>query len=298
MEREVIRLLPYILGGMFALGVLLFLISLHQLRVRRTGAYWRLRRRAGDLGGKLFVVSIGLMTGAIALSAVTGLASLALRDVSDFLNRGPDDLYGIVLPPEAALTSTHEAVSAALTATRVRVETLVPPTASATNTPVPPTPTPVLPTATPTPTATATGTPTAVPPTLPPMLNLTAEFNVTPRPARSEFRLTLEAAAAEMTAADMAGGTTPTLAAQFTVGIKRVYLFISFENMDNGVAWSRVLLRDGIPVQGNTLLWSLGEFGSSYFFFGDEAGYEAGAYEVRLYVGSQEASRYTFTVGR
>jgi hypothetical protein len=51
-------------------------------------------------------------------------------------------------------------------------------------------------------------------------------------------------------------------------------------------------------VQGNTLLWSLGESGNSYFFFGDEAGYQVGIYEVRLYVGDLEASRYTFTVGR
>ena len=56
MEREIARLLPQILLGMFIVGVLLFLLSLQQLRRRRTGAYWRLRRRAAERGGKLFLV--------------------------------------------------------------------------------------------------------------------------------------------------------------------------------------------------------------------------------------------------
>ncbi len=282
MEREVIRLLPYILGGIFLLGVLLFLFSLHQLRLRRTGAYWRLRRQAGDRGGKLFVLSVGLMIVSVALTVVTGLASVALKDVSEYLNRGPDDLYGIILPPESALTATRDAVAQALTATRVQLATLTPAT-------VPPTETPVPPTITPTPTPTDTPTLT---PTLSPLLNLTVEFNTTPRPARPEYRLTLEAAAGGFTAGDQ----TPTPAPEFASGIRRIYLFFSYANMDNGVAWSRVLFRDGIPVQGNTLLWSLGDSGSSYFFFGDEAGYAAGAYEVRLYVGASEASRFDFTV--
>ncbi|MCC6804951.1 MAG: hypothetical protein IT319_18865 [Anaerolineae bacterium] len=280
-----IRLLPYILGGIFVLGVLLFLYALHQLRLRRTGAYWRLRRRAGDRGGKLFVLSVFLMAASLVLTVFTGLASVALRDVSEYLNRGPDDLYGIVLPPDSALTETREAVVSALTATRVQLETLTPAT------PVPSTltDTPVLPTPTRTPTPTQTDTPT-VTPTLSPLLNLTVEFNTTPRPARDDFRLTLDAASDDATA------ETDTSQPRFAADIRRIYLFFSYENMDNGVAWSRVLYRDGVPVQGNTLLWSLGTAGSSYFFFGSEAGYEAGAYEARLFVGDREASRYTFSV--
>ena len=83
---------------------------------------------------------------------------------------------------------------------------------------------------------------------------------------------------------------------EFMAGIKRVYLFMSFNNMENGVAWSRVLYRDDLPIQGNTLLWSLGASGNSYFFFGDEVGYSAGNYQVRLFVGDQEVSRYAFAV--
>lgn len=285
MERELIRLLPYILGGIFLLGVLLFLYALYQLRLRRTGAYWRLRRRAGDRGGKLFVLSVGLMAVSVVLTLFTGLASVALKDVSEYLNRGPDDLYGIVLPPDSALTETYEAVVSVLTATRVQLETLTPATPvppTATETPVPPT-------------ATLTLSPTDMPtitPSLSPLLNLTVEFNTTPRPARADYRLILDAASDGV----LSDENTPTPEPSFVAGIKRIYLFFSYENMDNGVAWSRVLYRDDVPVQGNTLLWSLGAAGSSYFFFGDEAGYEAGTYEVRLYVGDREASRFAFTV--
>ena len=61
MERELVRLLPYSYCGMFVLGVLLFLLALHQLRRRRTGAYWRMRRRAGERGGRLFLLSVALI---------------------------------------------------------------------------------------------------------------------------------------------------------------------------------------------------------------------------------------------
>ena len=117
MERELWRLLPYILGGMFLLGVLSFLLALHQLRVRRRGAYWLLRRRAGERGGRLFLLSVGLIVSSVALTIVTGLASLAFRNVTGAFNRGSDNLYGIVLPSENALTETYVAAVAALTAT-------------------------------------------------------------------------------------------------------------------------------------------------------------------------------------
>ncbi len=286
MEREIARLLPYILGGMFIAGLLLFLLALHQLRLRRTGAYWRLRRKAGERGGRLFLISAGLITSSLVLTVIIGLASLAFKNVSEFLNRGSDNLYGIVLPPDSALTATHDAVAQAFTATRMYVETLT------TSTPAPtPTATPVPPTRTPRPSATATTTYTPTP-TPSPLLNLTPLFNVTPRTPSTDYHLTLAAAADAMDA----NGTIPPSSQTFSAGIKRIYLFISFENMENGVAWSRVLYRDDVPIQGNTLLWSLGATGSSYFFFGDESGYPPGAYEVRLFVGDHEASRYTFSV--
>jgi len=294
MEHEIVRLLPQILIGMFIVGVLLLLLSLQQLRRRRTGAYWRLRRRAGERGGKLFLLSISLMAGSIVLGIVSGIAMLVYRNNNPSLSRGPDDLYGIVLSPEAIKTATSEAIAQVVT------PTLIPPTL-APATPVPPTiaatftPAPTLPAVSATPTSSPTMTlrPTLVPSAtvdFAVVLKLTPIFNTTPRPATPGFRLSLDAATDGADADGQAPGH------EFKAGIKRIYLSMSFDSMENGVAWSRVLYRNGQPIQGNTLLWSLGTSGNSYFFFGDETGYSAGDYEVRLYVGDQAVSHYLFKV--
>lgn len=270
MERELVRLLPYVLVGTFVLGVLLFLLSLYLLRLRRTGSYWLLRRRAGDRGGRLFLVSMGLIIGSVLLSFITGLGSLAFRNLSEFLNRGSDNLYGIVLSPDALLTATS---NAAITATAAHAETLTPQEA----------PTDVE-TLMPEAVATLIATDT---PDFAQLLDLTPAFNNTPRPPTLGFHLSLDA---------VSDSTIPAPVSTFRAGTRRIYLFISFDAMDNGVAWSRVLYRDDMPIQANTLLWSLGANGSSYFFFGDDDGYAAGAYEVRLFVGDGEASRIGFNL--
>ena len=66
--------------------------------------------------------------------------------------------------------------------------------------------------------------------------------------------------------------------------------------MEDGVAWSRILYRDGAPLQGSTLLWSMGGEGSSYFFFGSDTGYLPGDYRVELRLGDVVTSEYTFRV--
>ena len=114
MEREFARILPYLLGGMFLLGVLTLLIALQQLRVRRTGAYWLLRRRAGERGGRLFLIAVGLIVSSLALTVVSGLAAVAIRNVNSLINRNSDDLYGIVLPSDSALTETWRRGDASL----------------------------------------------------------------------------------------------------------------------------------------------------------------------------------------
>jgi hypothetical protein len=71
---------------------------------------------------------------------------------------------------------------------------------------------------------------------------------------------------------------------------------MAFENMADGVAWSRVLYRDGQPIQGQAYLWSQGEAGESFFFFGNVDGYPAGSYEARLFIGESEMSRLEFSI--
>lgn len=82
----------------------------------------------------------------------------------------------------------------------------------------------------------------------------------------------------------------------FEAGIHRIYLFMEYVRMDDGVSWSRILFRDGVPIQGQSYLWSLGTDGRSYFFFGSDAGYPAGEYEARLFLGEKQVSRYPFSI--
>ncbi len=289
MEHELVRLLPYVLIGLFALGLLTFLYSLYQLRLRRTGANWQVRRRAGTRGGRLFVLSVLMMAASIVLTLISGLGALAFKNVSALLNRGSDNLYGIVLPPSLGLTATRVAAAQAFTATYDATEqrpTVLPPTLTPSRVPVT-----LLPTLTLTPSLTPTDPPTPTP-TLAVALYLTAIFNATPRPPTADEHLSLDAAADQVNT----DGTPTATKNIFAAGTRRIYLFMSFDHMVNGVAWSRVLLRDGVAVQGNTLLWGEGSAGSSYFFFGKDDGYEPGAYEVRLFIGDQEATRLQFTV--
>jgi hypothetical protein len=288
MERELVRWLPYFLLGMFVLGLLLFLFALYQLRLRRTGSYWRLRRRAGDRGGRLFVLSVFLMAASVVLTLISGLGALAFKNVSTLLNRGSDNLYGIVLPPALGLTATRVAVADAFTATHEATEERPTATPSPTPSHVPVT---LLPTFTPTATLTPTASQTATP-TIEVGQYLTAIFNATPRAPDADAHLSLDAADDQVSD----DGSAPAPKTAFAAGIRRIYLFMSFEHMTNGVAWSRVLLRDGVAVQGNTLLWSLGSDGNSYFFFGKDDGYAAGSYEARLFIGDHEVTSLHFDV--
>lgn len=282
MEREFWRVIPYILGGAFGLGALLFLLSLLLLRRRRTGAYWRVRRKAGDRGGRLFVVSSLLMIFSLVASVITGVLFLIRQPNMETVIRGPEDLYGINLPtaepqntvevvaalPDASATLAPEATNVALPTATLMATFALPPT----NTPRPPD--------APAPTQNFAA-----------VLNLTPVFNTTPRPVPAGAALTIEGASILY-----APNVLPVPQFQFDAGVKRIYLYISFEQMENDVAWSRVLYLNGTPVQGSTQLWTQGATGRGSFYFGNPDGYSAGSYEVRLFLGDKPVSQYRFVV--
>ncbi len=146
-----------------------------------------------------------------------------------------------------AFTATHAFQQTATLAPEVAISA-PPPTQIAPSPEAPTlTPPPIPPTATPLPTVTPSPTPVA-------FLNLTPDFNATPRPPTAGFSLTLITADTAVNP----NGTPLSPRQSFPAGVKRIYFFINFAHMENGVAWSRVLYRDGVAVQGNTLLWSLG----------------------------------------
>lgn len=274
-----------VIGVLFIVSLLLFLISLVLLRRSRKGPYWRARRVAGDRGGRLLIVSAVLFISTLALAFFGGFAIIALGGPSAVIPRDPNALAGVVLPsptaaadPNASPTSTTEA-TAEITADIM--ETDPPPSATQAPTAEPST-------AQPTETRAATTAPTQ---------GFMAALQLTPITALRQPRAS---ASMELTAADsdLSADQTPIQARdRFEPGIERIYLWYNYRDMDDGVVWSRVLYRDGVPVQGANYLWSLDSEGSHFFFFGNDDGYPPGSYEARLFIGENEVSRITFTIG-
>src|SRR5690606_26041311 len=145
------RYIPHVVAGLLALGGVLFLLALLQLRLGRRGPYWRIRREVGLRGGKLFLLSVATFGLAGAIAFFSGFAALALGRFNEwFLSPGAGAAAG------AAPT---------LTLTIGTLEPADPPTPLPTATPSPmPTDTPTLtPTLTPSATPTLTLTPSETP---------------------------------------------------------------------------------------------------------------------------------------
>ena len=293
MTQLLATILPYLIVGMLALALALFLVALQQLRRGRTGPYWRLRRQAGQRGGQLLLLALALFSVAFALAFFSGLADLAL-DAVFLRNRG--GLQGVIIPSATAISDRTATPTRPVT---VDARQLIQATQNAllTLTALPP-PTQIS-TAVPTATLTATTTPTVTDTptvTATPTATFESVLNLTPMESARQPRpgAMIELVDAAVGAAE--DGTPLDPATTFEAGIQRIYLFIRYEEMDNGVSWSRILYREDVPIQGQSYIWSLGEAGSSYFFFGDAGGYPAGSYEVRIYLGTEEISRLDFTI--
>jgi hypothetical protein len=268
------------------------------LRRGRTGPYWRLRRQAGQRGGQLILISLTLFGAAFALAFFSGLADLALNGLNAALSRNPDGLRGVVIPsltdlPLLAAQDATTTPDARATAQTVRSDTATGTALSPSSTPQPsdtpsPTQTP-SPTSTPTVTDTPTITATATS-TFESVLQLTPPVSDQEPPRGAAVELLEAASGVTADDAPVEPGT------QFAAGIERIYFFIRFEDMENGVTWTRILFREGVPIQGQSYRWGMGESGESYFFFGDADGYPPGNYEARIFISAEEASRLTFSV--
>ncbi len=293
--RLVATFLPLVIVAMLLVALTLFVLALQQLHRGRTGPYWRLRRQAGQRGGQLFLISITLFGVAFALAFFSGLADLALNSLTSALSRSSDGLRGVVIPTLTDLprVSTQAATPtgdprATARATRSAAVTLTPIRPSDTPPPAPTeTPPPTFtPTTTDTPTVTLTPTPT-----FESVLQLTPAVSDQEPPRGATIELVAAASGVTPDHAPVEPGT------HFAAGIERIHFFMRFENMENGVAWTRILFREGVAIQGQSYRWSMGKSGESYFFFGDSNGYPPGNYEARLFIGAEEVSRLSFTVG-
>lgn len=296
----------YIVAALFLLATFLLFLALLHLRQARRGPYWRIRKAAGQRGGQLFLISVTLYGLMAAVIFFTGFGTLLTREINQLLAGTPEDfLPGIALPsrtptPNFPTPDVEGTVAALLTASAQPGQSPgtalpeQPPEASAEARPTQAdSPTPTVP-----PTASATGTPTRTPtqtPTPTPTFDFVLSFTPPPSRLQPERGTTL---AIVTVASDVdAEGSPLDSGASFAAGLPRLYVFVAYEAMRNGMVWSRVLYREGVPVQGGDYIWTQGESGSSYFFFGREGGYPAGNYEIRLFLGADEVSRFAFEIG-
>ncbi len=273
MRETVQHALPYVTGGLFGLALLLFALAFRLFQRSRTDIYWRRRREAGQRGWRLFVVA-SIMTIFSAVACVLTLAIGILAD-EDEANAGR------VSPTPEATTLVENS------------DTLSVPTA--TDTPPPdddtrattPASTPLILIITATPAYTPTPTPF---PTFTPNATQVAS-SVTPQPGAT---LRIVALDDQIDASYRPVNPRTT----FEAGIKRLYLFVEFSTMSEGVLWRRVITKDGELFDDNAYLWGLEDSGSGYFFFGHDNGFEPGNYEIRLYIGQTDTpvSTMSFTV--
>jgi hypothetical protein len=270
--------LPYTTGMLFLLALLLFLISLRLFRRSRRDVFWRRRRDAGQRGWRIFVFAFALF----ALSAIsctfTGMVMLFAK--SNTSHSAPPEVVSENSTPIAPETSTVSSVTepsptgAEVLSTPLPVETL--PGATPTAVVVIITATPVF---TPTDTLFPTFTPYVTP----------LVSNVTPLPD----------AQIKITALDdqMSATLTPVNPrVLFDAGVKRIYLFVEFKGMAQGVLWKRALYRDGELIDSSSYLWGLETEGETYFFFGNDNGFEPGTYEIRVFIGDTPTSTMSFIV--
>jgi len=275
-------LAPYLRWGTITFFVLFLISSLlyfHFLRRVRSARYYVLRERARRAGGRWLIVAV--------LSLALGIVSLYLH--TRLPSGGGFPTAGRSPPPLAPSVAEASTPS---------VSTSPSPTPLPTSTPRPiASPSPM-----PTPTPTATPTPAYV---LPPTA-LTPKPGATP--ASPEARITLVTLALdEQNGRPVEPGDT------FPPGDHRVYLFIQYEGMSQGVIWTYGWYREGEYLDGNTCLWGVveetcprvfGEAGSTFLFFNPRSvesgeyphGYVPGVYEVRVWIEDRFQGSLEFTI--
>lgn len=279
MRETIQNALPFLTGSLFGLALLLILVSLHLFRRSRRDVFWRRRREAGQRGWKLFVLACGLL--------VFGSVSCVLTLVFGVF--GEDDSVTAGTPPATQEIALGEDTPRALDATPSPTQELNNP---AENTPdpfalTPPPGTVMIVVITAAPVYTPTPTPF---PTFTPQATL-APSNVTPHP---DAALRIAALSDQIDASLRPVNPRTT----FTAGTKRIFFFVEFSAMSEGVLWRRAIYKDGELFDDSAFLWGLAANGTGHFFFGQDSGLEPGEYEIRLFIGETDtpASVMPFTV--
>ena len=319
--NELTDLLPTLTAGVLAIGLILFLLALRLFRRGRKASLWQSRRQAGKRGFRLMLTAIGFL----GLSGMLCVTTIIFSSLDEYEGKtATTDAAATLTTTESVTLSSETPTSTATpTATDLATDTS---TATATaeieltdqateiateapaassggenqNTPSPEntaiaSASPSLTntsTVTASPTMTATQTPTLSPtdaptgtPTITPFPTLPS--NITPPVAQATPGENIS-----MRVAAIAEGLTADFQAlsprqNFEAGVPRLYFFIHFRNMNSGILWRPALFKDGVYLDGGAYLWGLQAEGESYFFFGQANGFEAGSYEIRIYIGDE-----------
>jgi hypothetical protein len=255
--------LPYLTAGIFALALLLFLVSFRQFRRSRFDTMWRKRREAGQRGLRLFILGVLMLLISSGTCVIT--AVVAIRDEDE----SPTQAAQTLTPSsETALAPSNTPEFPPITDESMTGESDVPT--------ITPSPVVILITTTPAPSPTGSVFPTFTPNVTPLVSSVTPQAN-----AR------LQITALDDQISDTYTPVNPRT--EFNSTTTRIYYFVEFNHMAQGSVWKMTLSRDGEIVEGNSYLWRDDESGETYFFFGNDSGFAPGNYEIRLFIGENSA---------
>lgn len=237
----------------------------------------------------------------ISVASATATATASMTNTAEVtVDEGTQ--VGLAVPSTAVEDTATSTIAVTASSTRPRSSATATSTLTATASFTPTrsaTSTATL-TVTASPTASLTASPTATPevPTMTPTpspfpTRVSLLLPITPR-ARARPDATLSITAISTTITDEWEPENP--AESFSTGFSRVYFFIEFENMTTGVLWQWRLFKDGDYVDGQPALWGNQTAGNTLFFYGREAGFTPGEYEIQLYVDDEQVDTATFTV--
>lgn len=235
-------------GVLLILAVILAALCIPQFRKARRAPYYVLRRNALRRGTRFILAAAALLAAGIILMIASPRLAVVVTIPTPF--------------PTPTLTCTPAPTST--------------PRPTSTPTPVPPRG----------PTATPPPIPTSTPAVLPPDTALTPLPSAVPAP--QDARITLIALALDRDA----NGWPVNPGNEFPSGDHRVYLFFSWENMRNNIVTTFAWYKDGefIDFCSDTWLWGTtegrnwGERGWTSYYCRLPGGWQAGRYEIRVFI--------------
>jgi hypothetical protein len=256
--ETLISQLRLVTGGIFALGMITLLLGIIAFRKSRNESFWRLRRDASRRGMRYVAAAVILLGVSVAFCLITFTVDY-VEDPSPQSEAGlPSPTASPSIAPSSETevpTLTPEAILEGSPSPDVEIEN-----AAQLAAPLPDT----------SPTAMPTEIVEVQPPTVPP---ISAVINV----------VALD---------DVIGDNLKAIQAttNFDTTVQRLYVFFDYQNMASGMQWKQVLLKDGQVIQERNQQWGITQdSGSSFFFFGNTGGFEAGVYEIRLTAGESDA---------